>query len=98
MKPLIFIIASLLSFPVAAQTSNCASRDAVIQKLSNVGEIQIGIGLDNKGSLMEIWTSEATGTWTVVMTFTNGMSCVMTYGESWTEPVQASLKVEGRPV
>ncbi len=90
MKPLLILAASLLSTPIAAQTPNCAPREAVTHKLNSVGETQSGIGLARQGSVVEIWTSAATGTWTVVMTFTNGVSCIMSYGESWTGPTEAA--------
>jgi len=85
MKPLILILATLLSAPAMAQSSNCAPRDAVVQKLASLTEIQSGIGLASKQSLIEIWTSGSTGTWTVVMTFTSGVSCIMAYGSGWVD-------------
>ncbi len=100
MKPLIILTASLMSLSasLAAQTPNCAPREAVTQKLTGVGEAQAGIGLAKQGTLIEIWTSDATGTWTVVMTFTNGMSCIMSFGENWIEPVRASYQPDEKLV
>lgn len=97
MKPLVLLLASLMVAPVAAQAKNCAAREAVVAKLTKVGEAQTGIGLAKQGSLLEIWSSPQTGTFTVVMTFTNGMSCIMSYGESWTTPLEGDLSQTAEP-
>ncbi len=97
MKPLIILMAALISAPVAAQTQNCAPRETLISRLAHVGEIQTGMGLATKKSLIEIWTSDKTGTWTVVMTFTSGMSCVMAFGEGWTVPETPELSQVAEP-
>jgi hypothetical protein len=98
MKPLILVLASLIGGPLAAQTPNCAPREALITKLTNVGEAQAAIGLDTKGSLLEIWASDATGTWTVVMSFSTGVSCIMTHGQNWAGPVTVALDPKVEPV
>lgn len=98
MKPLMVLIALLISAPVAAQTQNCAPRDTLVQRLAHVGEIQTGMGLASKQSLIEIWTSEKTGTWTVVMSFPSGVSCVMAYGVGWTAGLAPDVEKVGAPI
>ncbi|MDJ0631080.1 MAG: hypothetical protein QNJ44_22675 [Rhodobacter sp.] len=40
-------------------------------------------GLRSQVQLFEIWASEATGTWTVLLTRPDGTSCVMATGTHW---------------
>ncbi len=78
------IFALLLSLPASAQTVSCAERAKVVAKLTLLGEVQSGMGLSNKGQVFEIWTSEDTGTWTIVLSHSTGLSCIMSYGNAWT--------------
>jgi len=78
----------------------CGTRDAVVAKLvDNYGEVRRGGGLAgpgpapdfDPGAIFEIWASETTGTWTILKTTPDGLTCVMAVGEGWqddaTEPV-----------
>jgi len=39
--------------------------------------------------MVEIWTSEASGTWTILITQANGQTCVAAAGKNWLDmPVQ----------
>ena len=42
-----------------------------------------GGGLQNARQLLEIWTSKQTGSFTVFVTRSDGMSCVMATGKNW---------------
>jgi hypothetical protein len=53
----------------------------------NFGEGPIGHGLANTGAVAEVFIS-ANGTWTIVTTTPNGLSCLIGSGESW-QPVVA---------
>jgi len=57
----------------------------MVEKLSQTfGEERIGLGLTPGGrNVIEVFVSEETRTWSVVMTQTTGMSCLMASGESW---------------
>ena len=83
MKGLLTLAAMLTALPATASTITCADRAAVTAKLSELGEIQTGVGLNSKGQAMEIWTSEASGAWTIVLTTTAGRACIMAYGHHW---------------
>lgn len=64
--------------------SNCASRDIVIEKLTeNYGEALGGAGLQNASRMFEVWFSEEKGTWTILMTRADGMTCIMASGTNW---------------
>ena len=80
---LVFAIAA----PSIAQAQTvCAQRESIITQLKKqFGESERGVGLSGAEALVEIWSSEKTGTWTIVMTRPNGITCVMASGESWIE-------------
>ena len=94
MKRLACIFAVLLSLPASAQTVNCADRNTLVAKLTMLGEAQSGIGLSARGQVFEIWTSERTGTWTIVLSQSSGVSCIMSYGHNW---AGATAQVAGLP-
>ena len=76
----------------AAQAASCDDRDNITAKLDKkYGETQRGMGLSGQTSIFEVWASEATGTWTILETTPNGMTCVVAVGDNWidSEPVQA---------
>lgn len=74
--------------PVAANP-NCGQRDAVIEKLTNQYKEQLTVGgLQQRQSLqsvMEIWSSEETGTFTVLITNAQGVSCIVAAGTDFFE-------------
>ena len=79
------LLAAILPGMTQAQTA-CAQRDTVVEKLQgNYGEVFAGGGLQNSSSVFEIWFSEEKGTWTILMTRSNGMSCIMASGTNWRE-------------
>ena len=45
---------------------------------------KIGQGLRGPETLMEMWTSDR-GDWTLVMTRTDGTSCIVAMGEQWAD-------------
>lgn len=93
---LIFGLLLALS-PVEAQ-QNCAPRDHIILRLATVfGEVRRGVGLSGNGSLVEIYASEATGTWTLVFTDAQGVSCLVAAGQSW-ETVAPVALPDGDPL
>ena len=81
------ILASLSGFSIEANAQQlCLLRDTAIEKLQKNFEEQIvGRGLTQEGKAMfELFTSE-TGTWTLIVTDTEGNSCIIANGEGWFE-------------
>jgi hypothetical protein len=71
--------------PVVAQgPAKCAERDILVKGLKDkYKEIPVALGISQKNTrAFEIFASEE-GTWTVMMTLTNGQSCIMAAGHSW---------------
>lgn len=76
----------------------CGMRDAVIATLGDkYGEVRRGGGLAGPVAIFEIWASEATGTWTILKTTPNGLTCVMAVGEGWHDEAGEAIPV-GDPV
>ena len=84
--------------PDAQAQMACGTRDSVVAKLGDkYGEVRRGGGLAGPTAIFEIWASEATGTWTILKTTPNGLTCVMAVGEDWQddagEPIPAGDSV-----
>ena len=78
------LIASLAPGPAAEAQTACGPRDQLVTKLEDgYGESRLGAGLRGSASIFEIWASASSGTWTILVTNTEGISCVMASGESW---------------
>ena len=79
------VIAALWFTVAAAQAQTvCGQRDSVVAKLAEeFGETRRGGGLAGPTAIIEIWTSEATGTWTILQTTPAGFSCIVAAGDNW---------------
>jgi hypothetical protein len=63
---------------------NCAERARVLERLEgDFGESRQSIGLGRNNAVVEVFASAETGTWTIIVTLPNGMSCLVASGESW---------------
>ncbi|QFT98008.1 hypothetical protein FIU85_11880 [Roseovarius sp. THAF8] len=69
---------------IAAQ---CADRETVVERLAaHYDEQPTAAGLqteDDSQALVEIWSSQNTGTFTVMMTMPDGMTCIVASGTDW---------------
>lgn len=74
----------------------CGSREEMTDRLKqSFGEVQTGLGLISGAQVLEVWSSDETGTWTILMTDISGQSCLVAAGDSWkTVPVEAMIKGE----
>jgi len=74
--------------PAAHAQSSCGDRTAMVEQLSrSYGEIRKGAGLAGQAALFEVWASDVTGTWTILKTYPNGMTCQIAAGEYWRDEV-----------
>lgn len=80
---LVFGLAALAP-PAAMAQVNCANREAVIERLQNsFKESLSAAGLQSANSLIEVWSSNDTGSWTIISTQPSGISCVLASGSYW---------------
>ena len=69
--------------PAAAQTV-CMNRADVLEQLSSkYAETPIALGLEQRGDVVEIFSSGDGATWTMVFTRPDGETCLVASGEAW---------------
>ena len=62
----------------------CAPREAITDRLEGqYGERQVAIEVQSDFVVSELWASDEGGTWTILVTTTNGVSCVARSGRGW---------------
>ena len=73
--------------PPSYNGSDCAPHNVAVQQLAKVfNEKVVGLGLGkNNQSVVELYVS-STGSWTILVTLLNGVSCIAAAGEKWQEP------------
>jgi hypothetical protein len=63
---------------------NCAPRDAVLNRLAkSYGEIQQSQGLGANNSIIEVFASDTTGSWTITVTMPSGLTCLVASGQAF---------------
>ena len=68
----------------AEETRACAERSRVVLKLEQkFGETLRSLGLHRDDGLVEVYASEETGTWTILMTRPDGTTCLLAAGQRW---------------
>ena len=68
----------------AAQPQQCGERERIVQVLSEkYGESRRSIGLTAQGAMVETYASDATGSWTITVTFPAGQMCLLASGQSY---------------
>ena len=66
-----------------AQQPRCGQRTTIVDWLENkFDEKRTGVGISQSGRLVEVFTS-GSGSWTVLMTFPGGPTCLILSGEDW---------------
>ena len=76
------LLASFVSVPVLAQAV-CSDRGKFLDHLSDgYKEAPVAMGLASNGSVLEVLASDK-GSWTIILTMPNGVSCVVASGEAW---------------
>lgn len=78
---------SVFAMSTPAFAANCAERETVVSRLqSHYEEQPTAAGLQklkNSQALVEVWSSAETGTFTVMMTLPDGMTCIVATGTDW---------------
>lgn len=75
--------AMLVASSASAQQAVCGDRNEIITRLEQgYKESNTGLGLSASGGVVELYTSEK-GTWTLMLTQPNGVSCLIAAGDHW---------------
>ncbi|WP_372610215.1 hypothetical protein [Aquicoccus sp.] len=86
---------------IPAHAGDCAAREQVVQRLErDYAEKLTGGGLHDAEALdtvVEVWASPETGTFTVILTGADGVSCILATGTDWFQmrdamPEQAGIE------
>lgn len=76
-----------------AQGRNCGQRAAIVERLeTKYGETRQSVGLAPNNGVVETFASADTGTWTIVITLPNGMTCLVAAGEAFEEVDEGPAK------
>ena len=77
------LIFAIPTVSFAQPQMQCGKRDQVTAKLEKqYSEFQRGAGLGG-GMIFELWTNGDTGSWTILLTRPDGVSCIYAAGEDW---------------
>jgi predicted methyltransferase len=86
LKNLSFATAILFLTSIAAEAGNvlqCSRRDDLIKVLnSKYSEELSGFGVSGQRNIVEVFVSES-GSWTILLSNTIGISCIIAAGQSW---------------
>ncbi|MEO1640131.1 MAG: hypothetical protein AAFU41_12905 [Pseudomonadota bacterium] len=75
---------ALSAIEVHAQTGNCAAHATVVERLATrYGESRQSMGLGFDNSVIEVFASDDTGTWTITVTRPGGLTCMVAAGQSY---------------
>ena len=75
---------------MAQSQRNCGPREAVIERLaSNYCETRQSVGIGSNNAMVEVFASDETGSWTILVTMPTGQSCLVASGQSFEEVADA---------
>lgn len=82
----LFLSISAPNSAVAQQQRPCGDRDKIVERLDNkYGESRTARGLSHDNGMVEVYSSEETGTWTILITLPSGQTCLVAAGDFWDE-------------
>ena len=68
----------------AQQGQACGQRERVLERLAEgYGESRQSVGLGANNSVVEVFASTETGTWTITVTIPNGLTCLVASGQAY---------------
>ncbi len=80
--------------PAQAQTGACAPRDMVVQRLADAyGETRQSVGLGANNMVVEVFASGTSGSWTITVTGSDGVTCLVASGQAY----EATAETEPKP-
>ena len=90
------VFAVSLTTANAETPRNCNDREKVLGRLDDgYGETRQSYGIAGNNTLIEMFASVETGTWTILMTDTEGLTCIIASGQSFENTQQDLTPVKG---
>ena len=78
-----FLLGATLDSRSAFAQQVCGPHTAIVKNLAKIhSEIPQAIGISSEGALLEVLVS-STGTWTILVTDPNRMTCLVATGQDW---------------
>lgn len=75
----------------------CGRRDDFVRQLRDkYGETRHSVGIAQGNRVMEIFASDETGSWTILITDPQGTSCLVTAGEGFRTEEPSEVPVPGK--
>lgn len=79
----------------AQQTRNCGPRELVVTRLAEgYGETRQSMGLGANNAVIEVFASDESGSWTILVTSPNGTTCLVASGQAF-ETLAEALPAKG---
>ena len=92
----IALTAATLAPAHAQQARNCGDRAKVLERLdTGYGESRQSIGLAANNTVIEVFASDETGTWTILSTSPDGRTCILAAGQSFENTYKDLTPVKG---
>ena len=74
---------------VANAQAMCGKRTEIVKQLNKkYGETRRSVGVQQGRGVVEVYASEKTGSWTILITNARGMSCLMAAGEAFEATIE----------
>ena len=90
-------VALILATQHAFAATNCAERSVVLNELgARYHETRHAMGLAGNSTMMELFASAETGTWTLTVTAPDGTTCLVASGDGF-QSVAENLPAAGDP-
>jgi len=88
-------LTALISTQPALSAPNCGSRDVIVTQLAEqYGETRQAIGLGADNAVVEVFASRSSGSWTILVTTPQGLSCLVASGQAF-EALAEALPAQG---
>ena len=89
------IVVAAATLVQAQGRANCAPREQVLERLATkYGETRQSMGLGANNAVVEVFASLESGSWTITVTTTNGVTCLVASGQAFEELAEA-LPIKG---
>lgn len=78
------VVLALHAAKAQTTTASCAEHKQVVERLATkYGETRQSVGLARNNSMLEVFASAKSGTWTIIITLPDGMTCLVAAGEAY---------------
>ena len=93
---LFLLVGSFLASQASAQGRNCAPHDTVVERLADsYGESRQVIAMNADSSVLEVFASPDSGTWTITVTKAGGLTCIVAAGQHYQHVAEALPETGG---